>query len=115
MGELLRGAAPAVMAPAGARDAGRRADDRALDLLAEEVSDMYSFERALRQLVPASIAGCLIVTSATAGPIDASVYRTHVAALASDEFDGRKPGTAGETRTLQYLEGEFRKLGLEPA
>jgi Zn-dependent M28 family amino/carboxypeptidase len=75
---------------------------------------MYSFERVLRQLVPASVAGFLMMTPATADPIDASVYRKHVAMLASDEFEGRKPGTAGETRTLEYLEGEFRKLGLEP-
>jgi Zn-dependent M28 family amino/carboxypeptidase len=75
---------------------------------------MNSFERVLRQLVPASVAGFLMVTPATAGPIEVSVYRKHVAALASDEFEGRKPGTAGETRTLEYLEGEFRKLGLEP-
>jgi Zn-dependent M28 family amino/carboxypeptidase len=79
------------------------------------MSDMYSFERALRPLVPAFVAGFLIATSATAGPIEASVYRTHVATLASDDFDGRKPGTVGETRTLAYLEAEFRKLGLEPA
>ncbi|MBC8028435.1 MAG: M28 family peptidase [Steroidobacteraceae bacterium] len=75
---------------------------------------MNSFERALRQMVPACVAGFLFVTNATAGPIDASVYRKHVAKLASDEFEGRKPGTVGETRTLEYLEGEFRKLGLEP-
>jgi Zn-dependent M28 family amino/carboxypeptidase len=83
--------------------------------LAEEVSDMNSFERALRQLVPATIAGLTIAASATAGPVDASVYRQHVAMLASDGFEGRKPGTVGETRTLEYLESEFRKLGLEPA
>ncbi len=75
---------------------------------------MNSFERALRPLVPAAVASLLFVTNATAGPIDASVYRKHVAKLASDEFEGRKPGTVGETRTLEYLEAEFRKLGLEP-
>jgi Zn-dependent M28 family amino/carboxypeptidase len=75
---------------------------------------MYPFERALRQMVPTTAMGLLFVTVATAGPIDASVYRKHVATLASDEFEGRKPGTVGETRTLEYLEGEFRKLGLEP-
>jgi Zn-dependent M28 family amino/carboxypeptidase len=76
---------------------------------------MNSFERALRQLVPASVVGLLFLNPATAGPVDASVYRQHVAALASDGFEGRKPGTAGETRTLEYLEGAFRQLGLEPA
>jgi hypothetical protein len=28
---------------------------------------------------------------------------------------GRKPGTAGETKTLQYLTSQFAALGLEPA
>ncbi len=34
--------------------------------------------------------------------------------LASDEFEGRAPGTAGEERTIAYLVNEFQKLGLEP-
>ncbi|MBV6417502.1 MAG: hypothetical protein CMLOHMNK_02223 [Steroidobacteraceae bacterium] len=35
--------------------------------------------------------------------------------LASDEFQGRAPGTAGESKTVDYLIDSFRKLGLEPA
>ena len=34
--------------------------------------------------------------------------------LASDEFEGRLPTTAGEKKTLDYLVSEFKKLGLEP-
>jgi len=34
--------------------------------------------------------------------------------LASDEFEGRAPGSNGETLTVQYLSEEFRKAGLEP-
>lgn len=34
--------------------------------------------------------------------------------LASDDFEGRKPGTPGEEKTLSYLVGQFRKLGLKP-
>ena len=34
--------------------------------------------------------------------------------LASDEFEGRAPGTRGETLTLEYLTGEFERLGLGP-
>ena len=34
--------------------------------------------------------------------------------LASDEFEGRAPGSKGETLTVQYLESEFKKAGLEP-
>ena len=37
-----------------------------------------------------------------------------VRVLASDEFEGRAPGTPGETRTIDYLVETFRNLGLEP-
>jgi Zn-dependent M28 family amino/carboxypeptidase len=37
-----------------------------------------------------------------------------VRVLASDEFEGRAPGTEGETRTIGYLVETFRGLGLEP-
>ena len=41
-------------------------------------------------------------------------YRAHVERLSSDEFAGRAPRSAGETRTIEYIEQEFRKAGLEP-
>ncbi len=34
--------------------------------------------------------------------------------LASDSFLGRGPGTAGEDRTVAYLEQQFKAIGLEP-
>ncbi|MBN2971234.1 M28 family peptidase [Roseomonas aeriglobus] len=34
--------------------------------------------------------------------------------LSSDAFEGRAPGTAGETKTLDLLVAEFSKLGLKP-
>jgi Zn-dependent M28 family amino/carboxypeptidase len=37
-----------------------------------------------------------------------------VKVLASDEFEGRAPGTPGETKTVEWLAGRFRELGLEP-
>nr|WKN36934.1 M28 family metallopeptidase [Tunicatimonas sp. TK19036] len=40
--------------------------------------------------------------------------RDHVRTLASDEFEGRKPFTVGEEKTINYLENEFRNMGLEP-
>jgi len=46
--------------------------------------------------------------------IDETVYRNHVRALASDDFEGRKPGTPGEEKTVAYLVEQFRKLGLKP-
>jgi hypothetical protein len=47
--------------------------------------------------------------------IDETVFREHLRTLASDEFEGRKPGTPGEERTVGYLVDQFRKLGLKPA
>ncbi len=38
----------------------------------------------------------------------------HIKTLASNEFEGRAPGTAGETRTVAYIQQEFKKLGLKP-
>lgn len=46
--------------------------------------------------------------------VDQSTIGTHMERLASDEFLGRKPFTAGEVKTVNYLEAEFKKLGLEP-
>ena len=38
----------------------------------------------------------------------------HIKVLASDSFQGRKPFTLGETRTVDYLVNTFTRLGLEP-
>ena len=34
--------------------------------------------------------------------------------LASDEFEGRRPATAGEEKTVAYIESAFRAAGLRP-
>jgi Zn-dependent M28 family amino/carboxypeptidase len=39
---------------------------------------------------------------------------SHIKTLASDAFEGRRPFTEGENKTLQYLETEMKKVGLEP-
>jgi Zn-dependent M28 family amino/carboxypeptidase len=46
--------------------------------------------------------------------IDEALFRNHVRVLASDDFEGRKPGTVGEEKTLAYLVEQFRRLGLKP-
>jgi len=43
---------------------------------------------------------------------DAVLSRTKV--LSSDAYEGRGPGTKGETLTVKYLVDEFTKLGLKP-
>ena len=46
--------------------------------------------------------------------ITASILHKHIAILASDEFGGRAPFSEGEKKTLDYLESEFRRMGLDP-
>ena len=38
----------------------------------------------------------------------------HISTLASDEFEGRAPGTKGETKTIEYLKDSFAAAGLQP-
>ena len=64
------------------------------------------------------LVGCAGTRGDAAGPVTPALsearYRAHVERLASDEFAGRAPRTEGERKTLAYIEGEFRKAGLEP-
>ncbi len=46
--------------------------------------------------------------------LSAEELMAHVRVLASDAFEGRAPGTAGERKTVEYLTRAFRDLGLEP-
>ena len=41
--------------------------------------------------------------------------RGHIATLASDDFQGREPGTEGETKTIKYIAESWQKAGLKPA
>jgi len=49
-----------------------------------------------------------------AGGISADTLLAEIERLASDEFEGRAPGSDGETRTVAYLTEQFSALGLEP-
>lgn len=42
------------------------------------------------------------------------ILHQHIAVLASDEFEGRAPATPGEEKTVNYLETEFKSLGVKP-
>ena len=72
---------------------------------------------SLRRFFPALFAVGSIVTAlgaeAPPGRTAASILaRTKI--LASDEFEGRSPGSPGEEKTVAYLANEFKKLGLQP-
>jgi Zn-dependent M28 family amino/carboxypeptidase len=66
-------------------------------------------------------AALLVLTCSRGGPDAAAASVTaegilnHIRVLASDEFEGRLPGTKGEELTVGYLVRQFETLGLEPA
>lgn len=67
----------------------------------------------LTRHVLAAFAALLPLTSAAAAVTEADLRR-HIEVLASDDFEGRRPGTPGEAKTLVYIEAQLRQAGLEP-
>ena len=49
-----------------------------------------------------------------AGPISGARLSDITRVLASDDFEGRAPGTPGEAKTVDFLVAQFKALGLEP-
>jgi len=45
---------------------------------------------------------------------NADSLKLHVAELSHDSLQGRKPFTSGETKTIAYLQKQFKAAGLEP-
>lgn len=58
--------------------------------------------------------GTLLAGTAGSAEIEPKRLSEIVRVLASDELEGRSPGTPGETKTIDYLIETFRSLGLEP-
>ncbi|WP_256080715.1 M28 family peptidase [Massilia sp. YIM B04103] len=50
----------------------------------------------------------------TFGTASENSLLAHIQILASDDFEGRAPGTPGEAKTVAYIEQQFRRLGLKP-
>lgn len=46
--------------------------------------------------------------------IDSTLVRKHLYTLAADEMKGRKPGTEGMEKATQYIENEYKRIGLKP-
>ena len=75
----------------------------------------------VRQVLPILSCAALVMSGCSMRPkepppstdIDDTAFGNHVRVLASDDFLGRKPGTAGEDKTVGYLIENFRKIGLK--
>jgi Zn-dependent M28 family amino/carboxypeptidase len=66
-----------------------------------------------------SLSSCSHIDSASrirnaVAAIGADTLLAEIKTLSSDEFEGRKPGSEGETKSVAYMEDQFRKLGLKP-
>lgn len=52
-------------------------------------------------------------TSETEVVIDSATVRKHLYTLASDDMQGRRTGTEGIEKAAQYIESEFKRIGLQ--
>jgi len=71
--------------------------------------------RILRRiLLLAAAGGCSLCGAAPAPEFSSARLRENIRELASDAYEGRGPGTAGEDKTIAFLTAKFREYGLEP-
>ena len=82
----------------------------------------------MRQFVTVGFVGLLLALGGSAPRLTAQIAKppsgvptftaeavmAHVKVLASDEYEGRAPGTKGEDLTVAYIADQFRKVGLQP-
>ena len=61
------------------------------------------------------IPALLVALAAGSGPIDPARLSAMVKTLASDDLEGRAPGSPGEEKTVAFLIERFKQLGLTPA
>ena len=54
------------------------------------------------------------VPKTAADAITAADLLNHIKILASDEFEGRAPGSKGEELSVKYISEQFKALGLKP-
>ncbi len=81
---------------------------------------MYMLRHAFPVLTPVLLFSCALLLFSCGGRkggaalINADSLRSNIAVLASDSFMGRMPFTPGDKMTVDFLEREFRAVGLAP-
>ena len=66
------------------------------------VTDLFGADPELERLKPALDA------------ITPDALLSHIKMLASDEFEGRAPGSKGEELSINYISDQFKQIGLKP-
>jgi Zn-dependent M28 family amino/carboxypeptidase len=64
--------------------------------------------------VMVALSGCSKSEPQASTGISAESLLGEIRTLASDDFEGRKPGTPGEEKTVAYLQKQFQEMGLKP-
>ena len=72
---------------------------------------------------PTLLPVCLLAAAAAAGTAARSAdlasegksWWAHVQFLADDKLEGRNVGTPGFDKAVEYVEGQFKAIGLKPA
>src|SRR5664279_3368417 len=73
---------------------------------------LFLFPLAFRAAIAADDSGS--PPQAALDAITAEGLLEHIQVLASDEFEGRAPGSHGEALSVKYITEEFKALGLKP-
>jgi Zn-dependent M28 family amino/carboxypeptidase len=71
----------------------------------------------MKKRILATVLVALAGAAAAAPPapaFDPARLSAHIKVLASDDFEGRAPATAGETKTVAYITEQFKAAGLKP-
>ena len=71
----------------------------------------------MQKLILLAAAAVLISGPArtASGSIDPALMKQDIKVLSSDAFQGRAPATIGETKSVAYIEKQFKAAGLQPA
>jgi hypothetical protein len=73
------------------------------------------FCRLIRGAAPFLLFLASAAPAQTDPPVTPADLLRHIEVLASDAYEGRAPGTPGETRTIEYIAAQLRARGVEPA
>jgi Zn-dependent M28 family amino/carboxypeptidase len=81
-------------------------------------ANTYSLMKPVRGLVLSCglvlLAACAVPQPRGTAAISGARILDHIKVLASDDFDGRLPGTQGEAKSVAYISAQFKAMGLAP-
>ena len=69
----------------------------------------------MRRFLVSSVAcAAMIASAASAQDFSAQRLSDEIRTISADDFQGRKPGTEGERKTLSFLQAQYEAMGLQP-